>query len=30
MTDDYFIDICRELHLNDALLDKLKYHEYFE
>jgi dGTPase len=30
MTDDYFIDICRELHLNDALLGKLKYHEYFE
>ena len=29
MTDDYFIDICRELHLNDALLDKLEYHEYF-
>ena len=30
MTDDYFIDICRELHLNDSLLDTLKYHEYFE
>ncbi len=29
MTDDYFIDICRQLHLNDALLDKLTYHEYF-
>lgn len=29
MTDDYFIDICRELHLNDELLGKLKYHEYF-
>jgi len=30
MTDDYFIDICRALHLNDELLKKLKYHEYFE
>ena len=30
MTDDYFIDICRDLHLNDSLLDKLRYHEYFE
>jgi len=30
MTDDYFIDICRELHLNDPVLDGLKYHEYFE
>ena len=30
MTDDYFIDICRELHLDDSLMDKLKYHEYFE
>lgn len=29
MTDDYFIDICRELHLNDALLDELTYYEYF-
>lgn len=29
MTDDYFIDICRELHLNDELLSKLQYHEYF-
>lgn len=30
MTDDYFIDICRELHLDDVTLAKLKYHEYFE
>lgn len=30
MTDDYFIDVCRKLHLNDELLGKLKYHEYFE
>ena len=29
MTDDYFIDICRELHLDDELLRRLKYHEYF-
>lgn len=29
MTDDYFIDVCRKLHLNDELLAKLKYHEYF-
>ncbi len=30
MTDDYFIDICKVLHLNDRLLEQLKYHEYFE
>ena len=30
MTDDYFIDICRYLHLDDALLDTLHYHEYFD
>lgn len=30
MTDDYFIDICRELHLNDKLLETLKFHGYFE
>ena len=30
MTDDYFVDICRALHLDDELLDKLQYHEYFE
>lgn len=29
MTDDYFIDICKFLHLNDELIKKLKYHEYF-
>lgn len=29
MTDDYFIDICRRLHLNDELLNELQYHEYF-
>lgn len=30
MTDDYFIDICRHLHLNDELLSTLRYHEYFD
>ena len=30
MTDDYFIDICRHLHLDDQLLDTLRYHEYFD
>ncbi len=30
MTDDYFIDICRYLHLDDALLGTLHYHEYFD
>lgn len=30
MTDDYFIDICKVLHINDTLVDKLKYHEYFD
>jgi len=30
MTDDYFIDICRHLHINDDLIEKLKYHEYFD
>jgi len=30
MTDDYFIDICRHLHLDDKLLDTLRYHEYFD
>lgn len=30
MTDDYFIDICKYLHINDALIGKLKYCEYFD
>lgn len=30
MTDDYFIDICRHLHLDDPLLDTLRYKEYFD
>ena len=29
MTDDYFIDICRALRLDEPLLAKLQYHEYF-
>ncbi len=30
MTDDYFIDISKALHIDDAALSKIKYHEYFE
>jgi dGTPase len=30
MTDDYFIDICKELHIDDAAIEKLTYHEYFD
>ena len=30
MTDDYFIDICRHLHLDDPLLNTLRYKEYFD
>lgn len=30
MTDDYFIDICKALHLDDELVGRLKYHEYFD
>lgn len=29
MSDDYFIDICKYLHINDALINKISYHEYF-
>jgi dGTPase len=29
MTDDYFIDVCRLLHIDDATLAKVRYHEYF-
>ena len=29
MTDDYFIDVCRLLHIDDKTLAKVKYHEYF-
>lgn len=30
MTDDYFIDVCRYLHLGEDLIDKIRYHEYFD
>lgn len=30
MTDDYFIDVCRHLHIADDLLSRLKYYEYFD
>ncbi len=30
MTDDYFIDVCKYLHINDGLIAQLKYHEYFD
>lgn len=29
MTDDYFIDICRYLHIDDEKMEQLRYHEYF-
>ncbi|WP_164489115.1 HD domain-containing protein [Ruminococcus sp. Marseille-P6503] len=29
MSDDYFIDICRYLHIDDQLVGEIKYHEYF-
>lgn len=29
MSDDYFIDICKHLHINDSLVEKISYHEYF-
>ncbi len=29
MTDDYFIDVCRLLHINDKVLEGIRYHEYF-
>lgn len=29
MTDDYFVDICKHLHIDDALTDSIKYYEYF-
>ncbi len=29
MSDDYFIDICKYLHIDDTLVEKIKYHEYF-
>ena len=30
MTDGYFIEVCRELHIDDDSLSKIKYHSYFE
>lgn len=30
MTDDYFVDICNELHIDDDALAHIKYHSYFE
>ncbi|MBQ7346409.1 MAG: hypothetical protein IJW55_00475 [Clostridia bacterium] len=30
MSDDYFIDICEYLHINDELIKKLEYREYFD
>lgn len=30
MTDDYFIDICKALHIDDGRISRLKYHEYFD
>ncbi len=29
MTDDYFIDVCRLLHIDDEALKNIRYHEYF-
>ncbi len=29
MSDDYFIDICKHLHIDDGLIGKIQYHEYF-
>ncbi|MBR6698250.1 MAG: HD domain-containing protein [Lachnospiraceae bacterium] len=29
MTDDYFIDVCKHLHIDDEKLKKLSYYEYF-
>lgn len=29
MSDDYFIDICRYMHINDGLIKKISYYEYF-
>lgn len=29
MTDDYFVDICKHLHIDETLTDSIKYYEYF-
>ncbi len=30
MTDDYFVDVCSVLHIDDEALSQIKYHSYFE
>ena len=30
MTDDYFIDLCKYLHVGDKIRDKLVIHGYFD
>ncbi len=30
MTDDYFIDVCRLLNIDDEAISRIRYHEYFE
>ncbi len=30
MTDDYFVDVCAELHIDDEAFEKIKYHSYFD
>lgn len=30
MTDDYFVDVCAELHIDDEALKEIKYHSYFD
>ena len=30
MTDDYFIDVCKALRIDDVLVNRLSYHEYFD
>ena len=30
MTDDYFVDVCAELHIDDEAIQKIKYHSYFD
>ncbi len=30
MTDDYFVDVCTELHIDDDALSRINYHSYFD
>lgn len=30
MTDDYFVDVCAELHIDDEAFENIKYHSYFD